>query len=52
MDEHEKFNITLKKLLSNQALTTAKDIFDKFDKFACIKDDEWYKELKTKYTEK
>ena len=41
-----------RELVSRKALEEqAKQIFDKFDKYSCIKNDEWYLELKKKWCE-
>jgi hypothetical protein len=53
--KEETFSNKVDKFAKNMAVLKAKqegrqealkEVFDKFDKYACIKDDEWYLEFK------
>lgn len=38
--------------IERQKIITAHKIFNKFDEYACIKDDKWYKDYKEEFIEK
>lgn len=38
---------TLVQIIFSIIVNEKKKIFDKFDKYSCIKDDKWYKEFKS-----
>lgn len=48
MDDHSNILELALRIIKEREYKVKKEIFDKFDQYACIKDDTWYKDFKKK----